>query len=139
MSYKLSLKIKQEFEVQNKRYEDEEAYRRANDSDWDSEDEQEIQQHRNETDDPATSNLHTKDPHHRGAMSEELHDAAWREDLPVMKELIQNDPSLLEETDSGGQNLLHLAAFVSFVSFFVIRRDLVLIVQFVGVPLTFVL
>ena len=28
-----------------------------------------------------------------------------------MRELVGNDPSLLEETDTGGQNLLHLAAF----------------------------
>ena len=62
-------------------------------------------------DDPTKIDLHRKTPHHKGALSEELHDAAWREDIPLMVSMIQEDPSLLDECDSGGQNLLHLAAF----------------------------
>ena len=62
-------------------------------------------------DDPTKIDLHRKTPHHKGALSEELHDAAWREDLPQMQQMIEEDPSLLDECDSGGQNLLHLAAF----------------------------
>ena len=114
MSYKLSLKIKQEFIATNERHEKEAKDRRDADSDYDTDDENEYLQTsvgNNIINDPAKLNLHTKASHHRGALSEDLHDAAWREDITLMKELIEKDPSLLEETDTGGQNLLHLSAF----------------------------
>ena len=52
-----------------------------------------------------------KQPHHVGAQSEELHDACWREDVETIRTLVGEDPSMLNESDSGGQNVLHLAAF----------------------------
>ena len=111
MSYKVSLKIKQEFDDIEKTRQREERERREADSDWDSEDEEEHRTMTTHPDDPILTKLHSKVPYHRGALSEELHDAAWREDLDLMRELVGNDPSLLEETDTGGQNLLHLVSF----------------------------
>ena len=55
--------------------------------------------------------LSEKQPYHLGAQSEELHDACWREDVDTIRKLVTDDPSLLNEADSGGQNLLHLCAF----------------------------
>ena len=52
-----------------------------------------------------------KQPHHVGAQSEELHDACWREDVEAIRTLVGEDPSMLNECDSGGQNVLHLCAF----------------------------
>ena len=111
MSYKIALKIKKEFDDIEQIRQREENDRKENNSDWDTDDEEEYRSQTHTNDDPIHTKLHAKLPYHRGALSEELHDAAWREDLNLMRHLVGNDPSLLEETDTGGQNLLHLAAF----------------------------
>ena len=122
MSYELSLKIKKEFEldaVERERKEEEERIQREKELEkngyWRprlvSNQQTEPLDKNRFNDDPAKANLHRKEPHHRGALSEELHDAAWREDITLMEEMICGDPSLLDETDSGGQNLLHLSSF----------------------------
>ena len=124
MSYKLSLQIKNEFENDALAREIKEKEDRAQallapqyvGGGWSKSSNN--NNHNNKPldpkrfdDDPTKIDLHRKTPHHKGALSEELHDAAWREDLPQMQQMIEEDPCLLDECDSGGQNLLHLAAF----------------------------
>ena len=122
MSYKLALQIKQEFErdaVLREEFESKEKTRKDNLTAQEKWNNRNTPEETRYEDDPSKINLHRKHPHHRGALSEELHDAAWREDLALMVELIQGDPSLLDECDTGGQNLLHLAAFWGTIFFFI--------------------
>ena len=40
-----------------------------------------------------------------------LHNAVWGEDFDLVRSIVGEDPSVLHDTDSGGQNIMHLAAF----------------------------
>ena len=55
------------------------------------------------------------EPFHIGALSEPLHGACWNGDTERLHELLNNREakhlSLINETDGGGANLLHLVAF----------------------------
>ena len=57
----------------------------------------------------------TKDPFHQNALNEELHLACWNEDLEKIRSLLDTREAkyynYINETDAGGQNLMHLVSF----------------------------